>query len=162
GETVSIGDWVDPASGSLTYNDVTKTFTYTPAVNYTGPVTFSYTIKKNDSTFFWGGTNHFYEFRSTLVNWAQARALAGTFVKNGMRGYLATITSAAENEFVRTRLKGDGWIGASDLAFEGQWRWVTGPEGLEEAGKGRYFVTQNKIGNCTGNTGTTVGGFYHN
>jgi hypothetical protein len=45
-----------------------------------------------------------------------------------MQGYLATITSAAENEFLKTRMPSNAWIGASDAASEGTWKWVTGPE----------------------------------
>ncbi len=161
GENVAIGNWDDPAVGSLTYNSTTKVFTYTPATNYSGPVTFTYTIKKDDSTFFWGGTNHFYEFRPNLSSWFFARDSARLFVKNGMRGYLATVTSAAENEFIRTRLKGDGWMGASDRAYEGVWRWVTGPEGLEDGGQGRHFSGQNKTNTCLAITGPSYNGNYH-
>ena len=58
---------------------------------------------------------------------------------HGLQGYLATITSAEENAFIQSKTNGVGWIGASDHAVEGEWRWVTGPEGLEEGGKGRLF-----------------------
>jgi len=57
----------------------------------------------------------------------------------GLRGYLATITSQVENDFIKGKTKGVGWIGASDAAVEGDWRWVTGPEGLEDGGKGLLF-----------------------
>ena len=48
-------------------------------------------------------------------------------------GYLATVTSAAEHEFlVRTfGTFGTLYIGASDAAVEGEWRWVSGPEAGE-------------------------------
>jgi hypothetical protein len=43
-----------------------------------------------------------------------------------------TITAAAENNFpvanFGTAAAGFAWIGASDAAVEGEWRWVTGPE----------------------------------
>ena len=45
--------------------------------------------------------------------------------------YLVTITSAAENSFVQNLAPlyyQYSWIGASDQAVEGTWRWVTGPE----------------------------------
>jgi hypothetical protein len=46
-------------------------------------------------------------------------------------------------------------MGASDAAVEGTWRWVTGPEGLEDAGAGRNFFTGTA--NCC-----AVGGYYNN
>ena len=42
-------------------------------------------------------------------------------------GYLATITSAEENEFIRSTLP-NLKFGASDYLVEGEWRWVGGPE----------------------------------
>ena len=42
-------------------------------------------------------------------------------------GYLATITSAEENEFIRSVLP-NYKFGASDYLVEGEWRWVGGPE----------------------------------
>ncbi|MGJ5176990.1 tandem-95 repeat protein [Bradyrhizobium oligotrophicum] len=45
--------------------------------------------------------------------------------------YLVTITSASENAFVQNLAPlyyQYSWIGASDAAQEGTWRWVTGPE----------------------------------
>ncbi len=60
--------------------------------------------------------------------WNSAQTAAQSQVAYGATGYLATITSSAENSFVSGRLTGDGWIGASDAAVEGTWQWVTGPE----------------------------------
>lgn len=42
-----------------------------------------------------------------------------------MGGYLVTVTSAAENNFIFS-LWPSGWIGLTDEVVEGQWRWVTG------------------------------------
>jgi hypothetical protein len=42
-----------------------------------------------------------------------------------MGGYLVTITSAAENNFI-FNLWPSGWIGLTDEVVEGQWRWVNG------------------------------------
>ncbi|PKO57197.1 MAG: hypothetical protein CVU28_00020 [Betaproteobacteria bacterium HGW-Betaproteobacteria-21] len=91
------------------------------------------------------GKNHYYETVSGSYTWTQAKALAETMTFQGLTGYLATITSQAENDFIREKLNSDAWIGASDdyayinaatgaLTFtnqtnaEGKWYWVTGPE----------------------------------
>lgn len=78
-------------------------------------------------------TGHFYRFISKSgISWtaAEAEAKSDVMMYYGLRGYLATITSQAENDFIKLKTKGVGWIGASDAAVEGDWRWVTGPEGL--------------------------------
>ena len=78
------------------------------------------------------GTNgHFYEFISYAGTWTQARAHAQTRTYLGLQGYLATLTSAPENDFVRQKLRSDGWIGAQsnpETTYPRTWYWVTGPE----------------------------------
>lgn len=73
---------------------------------------------------------HLYEYVSTPggMTWSDARDAAAQRVKYGASGYLATITSSTEDSYVYARLLGVGWIGASDLGHEGDWRWVVGPE----------------------------------
>jgi len=75
---------------------------------------------------------HFYEFISHPnigVGHAHQFATARTFA--GTTGYLVTITSQAEQDFVRYRIAPNAtnlWIGASDASSEGQWQWMAGPE----------------------------------
>jgi hypothetical protein len=70
-------------------------------------------------------TGHCYRlFNGTKVAWLEARlACAGLGVGN----HLAMIGSAAENAIL-TQLAGagitDAWLGATDSATEGTWRWV--------------------------------------
>lgn len=60
-------------------------------------------------------------YRSTgSMTWTSARQAC-----QDMGGYLVTITSAAENNFVFNTWP-SGWIGFTDEVVEGQWRWVTG------------------------------------
>jgi len=65
--------------------------------------------------------------------WSDARAAA---ILAG--GYLATITSFNENQFVsglQTSVQ-HIWIGASDSAQEGVWRWMDGPEAGQQFWQG--------------------------
>ncbi len=105
------------------------TWTFTPATNFTGNVAFSYVVKSSDESLYFDGTSHFYEYIvADQITWTAAKAAAEARTLNGLQGYLATITSQAENDFITTKLQGYGWIGASDADVEGEWKWVTGPE----------------------------------
>ena len=77
-----------------------------------------------------GGNDHWYELVQTATDWGAARAAALASSFGGQQGYLATITSAAENTFVASTVAAGllVYVGGSDAAVEGQWRWVDGPE----------------------------------
>jgi PKD repeat protein len=99
------------------------------------------TFSLNDADYL-PDTKHFYRFiGSSGIYWttAKAQAESAAMKYHGLQGYLATITSAVENAFIQQKTQGVGWIGASDAAVEGEWRWVTGPEGLMDSGKGLLF-----------------------
>ncbi len=108
------------------------------------------TVTLGASALFNAETGHYYEFvPSRRISWTTARAAAEDRSRYGqqgypagmygLQGYLATITSATENAFLTEKVSGSAWIGANDALAEGEWRWVTGPEGLEDEGKGRLF-----------------------
>ena len=84
------------------------------------------------STLYCSDTGHFYQYIGTNTNWNTAKNNSAnmTYTYNGVtyNGYLATITSAAENAFITDKLGSDAWIGASDASSENTWLWVTGPE----------------------------------
>lgn len=74
-------------------------------------------------------TGHYYEYIPAVgITWTAARDAAAARKFYGLQGYLATITIADEAALLGKQSSGAGWIGASDAAVEGQWRWVTGPE----------------------------------
>ncbi|QEL19430.1 Ig-like domain-containing protein [Limnoglobus roseus] len=103
---------------------------------------------------------HLYEFLSTPSNpnWDQARVAAAARNRYGRQGYLATLTSAGEQTFAATIAGGiSAWIGGSDAASEGAWRWVTGPEGLQPGGGLQFWQ-----GAAPGAGGKAVGGQYSN
>jgi alpha-tubulin suppressor-like RCC1 family protein len=76
------------------------------------------------------GTGNYYEFiPASGIRWSTAREVAETRSCNGLGGHLATITSPEENNFVRALVTTDrAWLGGSDAAQEGIWRWISGPE----------------------------------
>ena len=111
-------------------------------------------------------TDHFYEYVSGNISWTNSYTAASAKSYFGRAGYLATMMSEAENNFIWKLMANDAWMGASDdygyintakgstvyanqLAAEGKWHWVTGPE------KGQNF--------SNGNTPSTtlVSGMYH-
>ncbi|WP_242058452.1 DUF4347 domain-containing protein [Microcoleus sp. FACHB-SPT15] len=73
---------------------------------------------------------NYYDFiEDPNVSWTEAKEKASQLNEFGLEGYLATITSQEENEFIASnKLQGEGWIGASDAEEETVWKWVTGPE----------------------------------
>lgn len=94
-----------------------------------------------------GGNDHWYEYVPAIsifepVSHATARAAALGSTHLGLSGYLATVTSAAEQLFIQSSFPfmigfgatGDAWLGASDAAVEGEWRWLDGPEAGELVG----------------------------
>ena len=111
-------------------------------------------------------TEHFYEYVAGNISWTSSRTAAEGRSYFGRVGYLATMSSEAENNFIWRIMANDAWFGASDdvtevnnskgftafasqSAVEGKWHWVTGPE------KGTNF--------SNGNTPsiTLVSGQYH-
>ncbi len=91
-----------------------------------------------------GGNGHFYEAMNVPsgISWSDAEAQASLLQFDGVQGYLATITSAAENNFVFSAVadnpslwNGQGpWLGGyrdpSDPNYSqdpnSAWHWVTG------------------------------------
>lgn len=77
-----------------------------------------------------GGNGHYYAFVDASLDWQAALTAAGLETHFGQRGYLATITSAAENSFVTATVAGGAlaWVAGSDEGDEGVWTWRAGPE----------------------------------
>lgn len=82
----------------------------------------------------WSANGHYYEFvtdtSSSHINWEVANAGAAARSYLGLTGYLATLTSEAENDWVFTNvLNGSdisAWFGGLKDNSATDWRWVTG------------------------------------
>ncbi len=138
------------ADGELVDNQ-DGTWTFTPAAGFIGDVALSYIVKRADNSLYFSETGHFYEFVAGQdIAWTDARDAAAASTLNGLQGYLATITSSAENDFIQTKLQGRGWLGGREVSSitSGEWRWVTGPEGGMEEGLGLQFWDGNIGGNA--------------
>jgi Lectin C-type domain len=140
------------ATGVLTFTGTAtpaqyQTLLRTVTFNTTSSSTLQRTITCNlGSAISFSGNGHFYEFISGTFSWTAAKTDAASKSFYGLQGYLATITSQPENDFIQLKTAADGWIGASDefsqintatgastyanqAASEGKWYWVTGPVG---------------------------------
>lgn len=96
------------------------------SVQPTGIRQFSITVGEAN---FLPSTSHYYEFVSDPnISWTDAEIAASNRTYFGLQGYLVTLTSQEEADFSGSQAQGVGWIGASDNAVEGEWRWMTGPE----------------------------------
>ena len=114
-------------------------------------------------TNYFSGNGHYYQLVTGNINWINAKTAAEASTYEGLTGYLVTITSAAENNFIKNKIATNTWIGGSDdatytsnthpaitsggagnstphgLAGEGTWEWVSGPD------NGKTFHCQEKI-----------------
>ncbi|MCB0443456.1 MAG: hypothetical protein KDC50_05345, partial [Flavobacterium sp.] len=96
------------------------------SANPTGVRTFSITVGQAN---YLPSNGHYYEFVPSIgITWNNARTAAANRTYYGLQGYLATITAPDEAQLSGEQAAGAGWIGGSDEANEGVWRWMTGPE----------------------------------
>lgn len=111
----------------------------------------------NPALTYFPATGSFYMLGG-VANWATSNTNAqnATIIEPvgvdgvlGVTGHLANITSQAENDFINALAPGNVWLGGSDGAVEGEWRWLAGPEA------GQQFW-QGGVG------GSTVAGSYAN
>lgn len=102
-----------------------------------------------------GGNGHWYEYVSTGsifvgIGFDAARAAALGSSHQGLQGYLATVTSAQEQAFIQSSFPfllgfgatGNAWLGGSDAAVEGEWRWLDGPEAGQSFAYANWLLGQ--------------------
>jgi hypothetical protein len=81
----------------------------------------------------WSGNGHYYEFIEAYISWTDAKAAASARQHLGLQGYLATVTSEAENDWMLANILPSGtyitgvWIGGSQSPNgaepHGGWGW---------------------------------------
>lgn len=98
-----------------------------------------------------GGNDHFYELVTTPLAWDDARADALSRTYQGLQGYLLTITSAAENDFVFSSFNpaqyGALWTGGNDVALVNTFVWADGPEAGQAIAFDKFFPGEPNGGN---------------
>ncbi|MEJ2199713.1 MAG: filamentous hemagglutinin N-terminal domain-containing protein, partial [Desulfuromonadaceae bacterium] len=108
--------------------------------------------------------NSYSSVTSIGTTWSDALAAAASGAGDATGStYLATITSRLENAVAgRVANYNPSWLGArrvTGIGTDALWRWVTGPESLEDGGNGLGFFTQNST---TGSGGTAYNGGFSN
>jgi hypothetical protein len=171
----------NPATGVLDLQNAATTAVYQNVLRritfYRISGVYSSTTRTIDfsiiSSLYCAATGHYYEYVNSFKNWEAAKTEAAGRTYFGLQGYLATVTSQAENSFILGKLQGWGWIGATDNLTKPEWYWVTGPEGAANGGIGTNFFTQKRatfnspdrvtvFGGNIGSGGDAIPGFYNN
>jgi hypothetical protein len=116
--TYYIGVIVDSKNNIPNESNETNNVSAPVAITITGNNTFN------------GHSYSFVSFNGTTHTYSEAAAEAAA-----MGGYLSTITSQAENDFIHNNLSGGlinnlsaAFIGATDAGHEGEWQWISGPD----------------------------------
>ncbi|HEU5139781.1 MAG TPA: immunoglobulin-like domain-containing protein [Bacillales bacterium] len=131
----------EASNGILTLKGAASTAEYQQALRRVSFSTTSEDRTKRNIVFSIGSglyfDGHYYEFVASGDTWSEAKAASELRTLYGRQGYLATITSQEENDFIAQKALGTGWLGGRSIDNDGgDWRWVTGPEGLENGNTG--------------------------
>ena len=118
--------------------------------------------------FYDANSSRYYRYVSTATSWTNARTAAESAYLFGLRGYLAEITSSAENTFIGSETSASNiWIGATeDETTAANPGGFTGSSYTGAAGQ--KWIWQGAIqtplptgsGGAAGNTGNTLSGVF--
>jgi hypothetical protein len=91
------------------------------------------------------------------ISWQEADSAASASTYLALQGYLATVTSTDEFNFINDvvfsaanfpdGIPANVYVGGSDSVSPGTWIWVTGPEGAENFGTGLIFYSSESVQN---------------
>ena len=95
---------------------------------------------------------HYYEVvdNGGNITWYAAKTAAEASTFNGLSGYLASITTKQENDFIYAKAGENAWLGGTDRNAEGCWKWSGGPD------DGKIFTNDGGVANCVVDDGYTV------
>jgi gliding motility-associated-like protein len=130
-----------------------------------GDVKISVSATVNDNTVTFNPVNgHFYKaVFSSGISYANAKSGAAAQTYKGAAGYLVTITSAIEQDFVNLQTTQDNiWIALSDVTTEGTWAIDAGPEQGRVIWRTSVSGITNSTNSSYSSTGSAQGGFYIN
>ena len=164
--SISTTTGLSPASGfNFVGNKTRLVFTGTMAninaalatlkVNTTataGTIQISVSATINPTGYYYNPTNgHFYRPISSGATYSNAKLLSSQQTFKGQTGYLVTLTSSDEDNFIQQNVPQQNiWFALSDVAQEGYWRIDAGPE------NGTLIKTSN------GQTAGNIQGQYNN
>jgi len=121
-----------------------------------GTIQISVSATVNPTGYFYNPSNgHFYRPISSGATYSNAKLLSSQQTFKGQTGYLVTITSADEDNFIFNNVpQSNIWFALSDVAQEGYWRIDAGPEA------GTLIKTSNGqfAGNIVGQYNNWAGG----
>jgi hypothetical protein len=117
-----------------------------------GNVQLSIAATVNPVGYYYNGVNgHFYRPISSGAFYSAAKTAATSQTFKGQQGYLVTITSSSEDQFIQQNVPQQNiWFALSDVLQEGYWRIDAGPEA------GTLIKTSN------GQTAGNIQGQYNN
>jgi len=164
--SISTATGLSPASGfNFVGNKTRLVFTGTMAninaalatlkVNTTataGTIQISVSATINPTGYYYNPTNgHFYRPISTGATYSNAKLLSSQQTFKGQTGYLVTLTSSDEDNFIQQNVPQQNiWFALTDEVTEGQWKIDAGPEA------GTLIKTSN------GQTAGNIQGQYNN
>jgi F5/8 type C domain/Lectin C-type domain len=88
-------------------------------------------VSSYDSNYYYNPANkHFYKYvSSNAITYANAKSGASGTTFKGKTGYLVTITSQSEQDFINNNISGNNiWIAITDAVTDGTWVLDAGPE----------------------------------
>jgi hypothetical protein len=150
-----------------------------------GAITIRVTASVNIANVYYNPINgHYYKYVNVNQLAKDAIVSAESDSMYGVKGYLATITSAQEQAFIYANINASNlWVGGTDdqtvinatcgtnyanqLAAEGKWTWVTGPEACQQFWSGNtnvvmYWVHKDTGANLTRTTANVSNARYEN